>query len=347
MPYHADIIVAGAGIAGVCAALRLSEDHRVLLINGAPQSASKVAAGLINPFAGTRARPVWHAQEAQDDFEWMLDRAGCAESFVQSGILRPAATRSQAAHYRSSTKIFPDRCCWLSSEAANEQWPDVTARYGMLITSGGWVHVQRFLSAALQQLQSADCHILRHISITSWGESHDGAYVILDSDERLLAQHLVLALGFGYRSFPRLRQLNLHPVKGQVIQTAPVEGLQLRQPVCGQGYLLPGEHGYTLGTTYERGFTHSLPTTAATRAILELTARMVPSIATSQVTHEVAGVRVGVPGTRLPMVGPLGAGIWVFTGLGSKGLLYAPHIARNLPQYLADPSRIPPEVRVH
>ena len=347
MSETADIIVAGAGIAGVCSALRLSENHHILLIDGTPPSASSVAAGLVNPFAGLRARPIWHVQEAQSDLELILDRAGCSQDFVRSGILRPATTSSQAAYYQSAAKNCPGHCTWLSSEAACEQWPDVTARHGLLLTSGGWVHVQRLLVSALQKLQSAGCDIRHGTFLKSWGETRDEAYVILDSGERLSAQSLVLALGYGYRSFPRLCQLNLHPVKGQVIQTAHVEGLRLDKPVCGQGYVLPDENGFTLGTTYERGFTHSQPTAAATRTILELTSRMVPAIAAGQVTHEAAGVRVGVPGTRLPVVGPIGARTWVFTGLGSKGLLFAPHIARYLPKYLADPSLIPREIRVH
>jgi glycine oxidase len=64
-----------------------------------------------------------------------------------------------------------------------------------------------------------------------------------------------------------------------------------------------------------------------------------------------AGVRVTVPRThspqRLPLVGPLTGRrrVWVFTGLGSKGLLTAPLLARDLGSWLEAPERIPAEVR--
>jgi glycine/D-amino acid oxidase-like deaminating enzyme len=55
-----------------------------------------------------------------------------------------------------------------------------------------------------------------------------------------------------------------------------------------------------------------------------------------------------VPGTRLPMVGPLPGyrRVWVFTGLGSKGLMTAPLLSARLPDFLRDPDQIPSDVAV-
>ncbi len=60
-----------------------------------------------------------------------------------------------------------------------------------------------------------------------------------------------------------------------------------------------------------------------------------------------AGVRVTVPGSYLPMLGPLPDAdrVWLFTGLGSKGLLMAPMLAAELPGYLSGSSPIPDEIR--
>ena len=75
---------------------------------------------------------------------------------------------------------------------------------------------------------------------------------------------------------------------------------------------------------------------------------MLPILQDATVLDATAGVRVTVPGTRLPMLGPLPdrSCIWIFTGLGSKGLLMAPLLARDLPAFFEKPETIPPEVRV-
>lgn len=341
-----DIIVAGAGLAGVCSALWLSENAHVLLLSGPQPAASSIAAGLVNPFAGLRARPVWNASKAYADFESLIAHTNAAQFFSPSGILRPAADSHQSKHYESAANDYPDRCKWLSSATARERHPSISAYHGMLLTTGGSVDIKNLLASAIRTLKTAGCSIRRNVTIDSWGETHDEAFVLMKSGERLRARTLILALGYGYHRFDTLGQLNLHSVKGQVIQTTIPKGLRLSHPVCGRGYIVPGDKYLTLGTTYDRGFSHTNPTDEATHAILRLTSKMIPAICNGTVVGKAAAVRVGVPGTRLPMVGPIGKRTWVFTGLGSKGLLFASHIARRLPNFIADPTLIPPEIRV-
>ena len=63
------------------------------------------------------------------------------------------------------------------------------------------------------------------------------------------------------------------------------------------------------------------------------------------------GVRLTVPASasprRLPIAGPLPhqPDVWVFSGLGAKGLLTAPLLARSLPEALENPEALPLEIR--
>ena len=77
-------------------------------------------------------------------------------------------------------------------------------------------------------------------------------------------------------------------------------------------------------------------------------AQMIPAVEQSRVLASGAAIRVTVPGIRLPMVGPLrrDSNVWIFTGLGSKGILMAPMLALELPDYFSDPGSIPKEIRV-
>ncbi|PSQ78507.1 MAG: FAD-binding oxidoreductase, partial [Bacteroidetes bacterium QH_7_62_13] len=62
----ADIIVVGAGLAGATAAFTLSANFDVHVVEAdrPATGASGAAAGLVNPFMGRRARPVWRLHDA-------------------------------------------------------------------------------------------------------------------------------------------------------------------------------------------------------------------------------------------------------------------------------------------
>ena len=204
----------------------------------------------------------------------------------------------------------------------------------------------QFLRTAQKQLENSGATVLRDVELATWHSSHSKATIVLKSGAQFTASVIVLSLGYGFREFEALKQLNLHAVKGQIVRVVRLHGLKLELPICGEGYVAPGKDALILGTTYERDFVDVAPTSRSQRAIVRLTSRMVPALARAHVLGTAAGVRVGVPGTRLPMVGPIGHRVWIFTGLGSKGLLFAPHIARQLPSWLENAESVPPEIRV-
>ena len=77
-------------------------------------------------------------------------------------------------------------------------------------------------------------------------------------------------------------------------------------------------------------------------------AELVPVLADAAIVAAGAAIRVTVPGIRLPMVGPINENdrVWIFTGLGSKGLLMAPLIAQQLPDFFTGIREIPKEISV-
>jgi glycine oxidase len=116
MRYDADVIVVGAGLAGACAAFTLSRDHKVrVLESDEPASgASGAAAGLVNPFMGRRARPIWRLREALDAVPTLLDEAGAPALFPDTGVLRPAVEPDQVAPFQDAAETHPDLATWLS-----------------------------------------------------------------------------------------------------------------------------------------------------------------------------------------------------------------------------------------
>ena len=348
-------IIVGGGLAGAAAALHLSRAHRVLLIEagGVAAGASGAAAGLVNPLMARKARLAWRADEALDALHETLGLAGAAHLFRASGVLRPATDVRQSDFFREAARGHPEHGCWLEAEATQARWPDVRAPHGsLLVRAGGALDVAALTRTLLEAASRNGAAIQTDVRASGWGETERGVYLDVErrdgSTERLYGRRVLLALGYGYADHPELSTLRLHAVKGQTVRVASPEGAGPLPCVSGCGYVVPEENAWVIGSSYEHAFADVRPSPDATRRILSKAAQMLPCLKNATMLSETAGVRVGVPGTRLPMIGPLPGRerIWIFTGLGSKGLLMAPLIARDLPAFFRDPSKIPAEVRV-
>lgn len=343
-------MVVGAGLAGACAALYLSRTQRVLVLEGdrPAAGASGAAAGLVNPLTGLRARPVWRMAEALDAFGDALDRADARALYRDAGILRPAGDADQADRFRAAADAHPDHARWLTAEAAHACHPHLPPGHGaLLVRTGGAIDVPAFVEALLAAAVRQGADVRTGVRVTGWDERRDGVHVRTDAGGAV-GGRLLLALGAGYAAFPALAALRLHPVKGQTVRvTRPYADAPLPH-LSGSGYVVDEGDALVLGSTYEHTFTDARPTPAQTEALLARAVEMVPALRRAEVVGAQAGVRVNVPGTRLPMVGPVPghAAVWVFTGLGSKGLLMAPLLARGLAAFFETPATIPPEVRV-
>jgi len=111
-------------------------------------------------------------------------------------------------------------------------------------------------------------------------------------------------------------------------------------------WVLPvGPGAAWVGATHEPGVTEGTPTVAAREA---LTASMRSLLKTEfSVTGQRAGVRVHLPDKR-PAAGrhPEQAGVGVVNGLGGKGVLWAPFLARQWREHLTHGTRFDPEIDV-
>ena len=339
-----DVVVAGAGLGGACAALWLSTSNRVLLLSGTAPAASGVAAGLINPFAGQRVTPCWHADLAYKDLLDTLAQADASGTYDPRGILRTALDEAQSVKLRSLVLEHADSFTWLPPYEVHARYPYVSAPFGAAITTGGVVDTPKMLEYTHGTIASR-CTVLAS-DIVGWEDTESGVNVALKSGSTLRASKLVLALGAGFKSFPVLSALYLHCIKGQIVRVRTPESFSHSIPVSGYGYVVPMRDTLILGTTYEHTFQNDQPSKVGSKNILALTQQMVPCIETADILSTAAGIRVGVPGTRLPMVGPLSGNVWVLTGLGSQGLLFGAHIGRNLVNWITNPEQVPNELRV-
>lgn len=374
-----DFIVVGAGLAGACAARRLREHGSVLVVErqGLASGGSAAAAGLVNPILGVRARPVWRIEEAVRALDDTVALVAAESCYDRRPTLRPARDEEQIDRFRRTAAEYPQHCTWLDDPGL--AW--LHAPHGALrIETGGAIEIDALVRALLRGIE------VREATLVGWEELNAGVTAHLVAAEQrhtTTARKLILALGRGYTAFPDLMRLRLHQVKGQTIRlTRPADLPEDAPHLAGTAYVAieppseattagsrratsapktasstrpgpaaksaAGHSTVVCGSTYEHAFAGLEASQRATKSILKKVARMLPSIRDAELIEARAGVRVTVPGIRLPMVGPIPdhQNVWIFTGLGAKGLLTGPLVAKELPDYLEDVERIPNEVRV-
>lgn len=350
----ADVVVAGAGLAGASAALVLGRDRQVVLLDAeAPAAgASGAAAGLVNPFMGRKARPAWRYAQALDALHALLDEADALPLLHRVGVLRPADSGRQAAVFAERADEHPDDLEWWTADDAGERWPHVTVPNGALfVRRGGHLDVGHLVRALVAAARARGVQVETGRALVGW-RTELGAVAVSTRHGPLRCRHLLLTLGDGARHLPGLDGLPLARVKGQILRLARPPVLPDDHPaVAGRGYVVPRDAEVVVGATFEHTFTSEAPDPARDAGLLASAAQLVPALDGAQVLGRLAGVRLGVPATvsprRLPLAGPLPGhpGVWILTGLGSKGLLTAPLLASLLPGALDGRALLPAETR--
>jgi glycine oxidase len=307
----------------------------VLEADSIAAGASGVGFGLANPMMSRKGRPVWRVHEALAALEEM----GCSG---RRGILRPAKNEEQADYFIESCGLSPDIGAWVSPESASEQFPFLTAPFGLISIPSG-IAVQ-MASQVRSWLEGID--VRENTRVKSWRESGQGVELDLADGSSLSADRLVLCSGSALLSDPKTQHLNLHGIKGQTIRVRkPAELPEPLPSLSGFGYVVDeGNSVLTIGGGFEHQWSTPLATPEATTDLLNTVAHLIKGIDEAEIIEQSAAIRMTVPGTRLPMIGPLSSSgrAWIFTGLGSKGILMAALLGENISRFFSNPLAIPP-----
>ncbi|MFT5144810.1 MAG: glycine/D-amino acid oxidase-like deaminating enzyme [Rhodothermales bacterium] len=344
-------VIVGGGLAGVCAALALSREAPLLLadIPTAEGASRNAVAGLAHPVMSIRASVVWKGAEALDSLDRLALAIGAAP--LQTGVIRPAKSWDQVDAFRTRVEKSPELARFHTPAASSSAWPWLRSPMGTLeMLRGGSYDIPNLLDLALTELQDRGASIRADWKLAGWKEEPDGVQATFDApDGRHVVRCglLVLAMGAGITQFPETSSLRLHPIKGQLIRVRAETPAGLL-PVSGLGYVVQSGRDVVIGSTYEHSFQHAAPVPEDAVALLDRAVDHLPWLRGAEVLEHRAGVRVTVPGTRLPMVGPLPGHTktWIISGLGSRGLLMAPWIAESLAGWFSDPSSAPRELAI-
>ncbi|MGM0451119.1 MAG: FAD-dependent 5-carboxymethylaminomethyl-2-thiouridine(34) oxidoreductase MnmC [Pseudomonadota bacterium] len=333
-----DAIILGAGVGGALTARLLADSGiRTAVTDPSPPSATESerrGALYIRPAVdySPETRFAHQAFLAASAFYTQLQ-----ERQPENHFWYPTGTLSLAWHEREQQRQqkLLSRNHWSSDflqpvsarEAASLSGLPVEVP-GLWFPAGGHIHVDRLRRAALN-------HPLIHVYPEALRpedvQGEPGRWTITPSDGNpISANTLVCAMGAGTDEWAP--GLPLGRIRGQ-LTALPTTGWTPQVAVAGAGYALPPLAGrLCVGATFDRNSTREAPDAASDQANIDNLAQWFPSLAEQLRVVDTLGHWVGFRSTtpdHMPVAGRHDGG-FILAGMGGKGLVYAPLLARHI-----------------
>jgi glycine/D-amino acid oxidase-like deaminating enzyme len=335
-------LIIGGGIAGTTLAWQLHDRGLPFLIvdRDEPFTSSKVAAGLLSPITGIRLTLSWR-------YETLYPEA--------LAFYRDKEARLGLTLYRETPTVLLLRdekavAFWQKRQQQSEIMDYVQPTTGPLVDAAvfdnpnggfemkhsGWLDTAAFLQASRQYFQQLGC----------WQTGDVGATLF---DREVLWQgqsfsHAVSCIGWEAAQHPWFDWVPFQSAQGTVLQVTADTGAETRI-VNRSCWVLPrGDGTLRVGPTYELNFDQ--PHTPAPETLAALETRLRGLLKTR---YDITGSQTGVRpiiARREALIGthPARPTIAFMNGLGSKGVLRAPWVARQLTEHLLDGKPIEPEL---
>ena len=364
--YASDVVVVGAGVAGLGVAWRLAHsglDVTVLDRGAAGRGATWAAAGMLAPSAeigfeeldlyalGLESLARWPAFAAD-----LRTATGIDVGLRTEGTLVVADDRDSLAALRRLFQFQQAQGVaveWLSGEAAREVEPLLSARVpGAVFAPGDHQVDNRALAGALvAAVRGAGGEIREGAAVEAVEPDAARPAVRLAGGERIEARAVVLAAGAWTRGLGGLAPVPVRPVKGQMLSLRMTGALALRVTVRGpDAYLVPkGDGRLVVGATSEEMGDDTAVTAGGLYRLLEGAVAVVPGVEEMEVVETWAGLR---PASRdhAPLLGRTSApGVVAATGHYRHGVLLAPvtadEVAAEVQALLAGVSETRPLLR--
>jgi glycine oxidase len=342
MNYQTSYIIVGQGLAGTTLAWSLYKEKTpfVIIDNHHQYCASKVAAGLYNPVVFKRMVKSWMADNllpVADDFY-----AYC-EKFLETKFW----------HKLPIKKIFvneEEKILWRKKSAENVYLGaieediainEIDSKEGLgEVNNAGWLDVPLFLEKSKEFFLEKKLLLQQQIIYEDIIHSENQVCY-----NEITAKGIVFCEGYQMLHNPYFSKLPLIPTKGEVL-TLEVKKFNPNCTLNKGVFLLPlSNNTFKCGATYEWHTTQAEITEKGKKELEEKLQKFLK--ADYSILHHEAGIRPTVVDRR-PLLGshPQNKNVFVFNGLGTKGVMLAPYFAELMKNYLIEKAKLSDEVDI-
>ncbi len=339
-----DYIIVGAGLSGIA----VSEDllklgKTVKVFENHSQSSSTVAGGVFNPIILKRFTLAWQANE---QMQLALPFYKALEKKLKTVLVHnlPIYRKFNSVEEQNNWFTAMDKpfiSLFLDPNLVPSINPNIPSKFSFgRVKKTGTVNTKLLLAKYKEYLENLDAF-----------ESTDFEYDQLQLEENsviykgIQARRIIFCDGFGLTKNPYFNYLPLRGNKGEYL-IIKAKDLDLEVAVKSSVFILPlGNDLYKVGATYDNMDKTETPTPEAKDKLLNQLSKIITC--EFEVTDQVAGIR---PATsdRKPLAGkhPKYGQLYCCNGFGSRGVLIAPTVARQLVSFIEKDTPLPTDIDI-
>ena len=339
-----DFLIVGQGIAGTTLAMELiAQGASVIVIDAYNKSSSsQVAAGLFNPIAFRRVALGWKANECLKEVQrFYSGQEELTEThlFYPKDILRIHGSAEEVDIWNKRMQD-PEFAGLLGDTIHEQDSPFYYQPLGVSkVLGGGFVDTRTWLSAVRRIFLTRNILREEHFEIHRLEILSDGIQY-----KEIRANKVIFCEGADALQNPWFGHLPFNLAKGDVILIhAP--GLP-PEIFNGSIYGIPlGDGVFRVGSTYEWEFSDALPSQERAQELEEKLMNLI-RVPFKIIGHE-AGIRPTVKDRR-PFLGthPDIKSLAIFNGLGTKGVLLAPLLSKEMALHLIHGTELSDDVNI-
>lgn len=324
--HYVDYIIVGQGLAGSAIAIRLlNRGKKILVIDRAHgNTSSRIAAGLFNPITGRKMVKSWMADKL---FPFLHIHYKEAEAltgntfFYPMPVYRPFISVEEQNEWMAKSAA-PEFVSYIDQVYTGQTVAGVSDRFGgLMLKQCGYLNTSAYVDSVKTILNRGDNYAEDDISDSNL--HIDDEFV---SYGRVRAQNVVFCNGAHQN--PWFNWLPVKPLKGETIMVDV--DLDPSMIVNRGVYVVPAAGGrWRVGATYNYTDNTTVVTTSSRLELEEKFAELITRPYT--VKGQECGFRPTTPDRR-PLLGrhPEIKRVWIFNGMGTKGVSLAPYFAELL-----------------
>ena len=323
-----DYIIVGLGLAGLAFAEELIQAKKTFLVfEDASQTSSLVAGGVYNPVVLRKFTAVWKAAEQLDlaiPFYERLEKK-LNIKFDEKFLIKRAfkSVEEQNNWFAASDNLVLKR--FLNPAIENKKVAGVIGDFGFgTVNETGRIDTLKLVKAYRNFLMDEKCirfEKFEHLKLKVSAEK--------STYKEIECKQVVFCEGFGIKGNPFFKDLPLEEAKGELL-TIHAPKLKIDFLLKSALFLIPlGDHRYKVGATFNHVDKTATP---SEKGKLELVNKLKKVI---NVPYEIIDQTAGIRPTtndRRPFIGLHKEynRLAVLNGLGTRGVMLAPTMARNL-----------------
>lgn len=339
-----DYIIVGLGLAGLAFAEQLLNAKKTFLVfEDDSQTSSLVAGGVYNPVILKRFTPVWNAKEQlaialpfyeqlEQKFHQKFD-----EKFLTKKVFK--SIKEQNNWFTALDK--PNLTAYLDFNLDSKKYQGVVGDLGFgNVKETGRIDTKKLVEAYRYFLQKENAIKFEKFDYSQI-EFKENAILY----KNISATKIVFCEGFGVKQNPFFNHLPLNEAKGELI-TIYAPDLNIDFLLKSTLFVLPlGNHHYKVGATFNWKDKTSNPSEEGKNELIEKLQKVlnIPY----KIVEQSAGIRPTVKDRR-PLVGvhPKHPQLAVLNGLGTRGVMIAPTVAKQLFHHLENQQQLDPEIAI-